>query len=116
MPAREAASRFLDMRESVEAIHWGTYRVIDPPRKLVFTWFTSAEEERENTSVVTIPLEPDGKGCVVTLIHQVNARNARFVPQTQKGWAGMLDGIDPLQEIRLQPPGWPRGRQPRAAS
>ncbi len=85
---------FSDMRQGSEAVHGGTYREIDRPRKLVFTWFTSAEEERENLSVVTLLVQPDGDGCVATLVHRVHSRNAQHLPQTEKGWAGMLGGIE----------------------
>lgn len=87
---------FSDMRPEGEAIHWGTYLVIDRPRKLVFTWFTSDEEERENNSTVTITLQPDGPGCLVTLVHEMNPKWAEYARQTEKGWSTMLAQIGKL--------------------
>lgn len=85
---------FSDMREQGEAVHWGYYREIERPRKLVFTWFTSAEEEREDMSVVTLTLEPLAHGCRATLVHRMNARWAEWVQKTEKGWSTMLGKID----------------------
>ena len=87
---------FSDMREGGEMVHWGTYLEINRPRKLVFTWFTSDEQEQENSSIVTLTIEPDGGGCVATIVHSMDAKNAEYVPQSEKGWGGILDQIDVL--------------------
>lgn len=85
---------FSDMREDGEAMHWGYYREIDRPRKLVFTWFTSEEEERENDSVVTLTLEPLPSGCRATMVHTMHERWAEYVEPTAKAWGLMLRQID----------------------
>lgn len=79
-----------DMREAGEAVHWGTYLEIERPHKLVFTWFTSAEDEAENTSVVTLAITETDTGCVATLCHRMNAAWAEYIPQTERGWGAML--------------------------
>jgi hypothetical protein len=56
----------------------------------VFTWFTSEEDEWANTSVVTLTIEPDGKGCVATLAHALDLGYADFVPRVEAGWGRML--------------------------
>ena len=91
-----AGGRFIfsDMREHGEATHWGTYLEIDRPRKLVFTWFTTAEAERESTSVVTLTIRRDGDGCVATIVHELDAKWADAVKKCQQGWHGMLVQID----------------------
>jgi uncharacterized protein YndB with AHSA1/START domain len=89
---------FSDMREEGEAVHWGTYLVIDRPRKLVFTWFTSEEEEQENNSTVTLELEPSGGGCLVTLVHAMDPKWADYGDQTAAGWTKMLDAQARLLE------------------
>ena len=83
-----------DGRWHGEATHWGTYLEIDRPRKLVFTWFTTAEAERESTSVVTLTIRRDGDGCVATIVHELDAKWADAVKKCQQGWHGMLVQID----------------------
>lgn len=85
---------FSDMRKDGEAVHWGYYIEIDRPRKLVFTWFTSEEEEQENNSVVALTIEPLATGCRATIVHSMDERWIEWVKQTEKGWALMLDQID----------------------
>lgn len=85
---------FSDMREEGEAVHWGTYLEIDRPRRLVFTWFTSEEEEREDNSVVTLTIEPLAEGCRATIVHSMDARWADYEEQTARAWGLMLRQID----------------------
>jgi len=92
---------FSDMREDGEAVHWGTYLEIDRPRKLVFTWFTSEEDEQANNSVVTLIIEPDSDGCVATIVHAMDAKWAAYIKQTEQGWSGMLGNIGRRLRMRL---------------
>lgn len=84
---------FSDMREDGVAVHWGYYKEITKPQKLVFTWFTSEEEEQEDNSVVTLSIEQLADGCRATIIHSMDARWAEWVSLTEKGWASMLTAI-----------------------
>jgi uncharacterized protein YndB with AHSA1/START domain len=84
---------FSDMRAEGEAVHWGTYLEIDRPRKLVFTWFTSEEDERESTSIVTLTIKPLTDGCEATITHRMDAKWADYVPRVEQGWVGMLGQI-----------------------
>ncbi|MEU6715632.1 SRPBCC family protein [Nonomuraea sp. NPDC046802] len=88
---------FSDMRDDVEAVHWGRYLVIDRPHKLVFTWFTSKEDEQANNSTVTLTIEPEHDGCVATIRHEMAAEWADYVDRTEGGWARMLTAIDGLE-------------------
>ncbi len=94
---------FSDMREAGEAAHWGTYLEIDRPRRLVFTWFTSTEDEQENNSVVTLTIEPDGDGCVATIVHRMDARWAEYLSQAEQGWSGMLSQIAAMMRAQSNP-------------
>jgi uncharacterized protein YndB with AHSA1/START domain len=85
---------FSDMREHGETLHWGTYLEIDRPRRLVFTWFTSEEDERENASVVTLTIEPQTDGCRATIVHSMDARWAEWGKRTEGGWSTMLRKIE----------------------
>lgn len=91
--------KFSDMREGGKAVHWGYYKEITKPQKLVFTWFTSEEEEQEDNSAVTLSIEQLADGCRATIIHSMDARWAEWVSLTEKGWASMLAGIDTYLSI-----------------
>jgi uncharacterized protein YndB with AHSA1/START domain len=87
---------FSDMREDGEALHWGTYLELDRPRRLVFTWFTSEEDEEAGSSRVTLTLAPDGEGCVATLVHRMDAAWVEWLPRVEAGWGRMLSAIEAL--------------------
>ena len=82
------------MRDGKEAVHWGTYLAIERPRKLVFNWFTSVEDEKEGSSVVTLTIESKGSGCVATIVHRMSAKYAQYTERTERGWARMLEHIE----------------------
>lgn len=86
---------FSDMREGKEARHWGTYLELDRPRKIVFTWITDESEEAD-PSKVTLTIEPNGQGCTASIVHEMDAKWADFIPQTKRGWGEMLKAIDAL--------------------
>lgn len=86
--------RFASMQDGKPSDSWGYYRELDPGRRLVFTWFVEADEEKEDNSTVTLVLEPDGSGTMVTMSHEMDARWVEYVPQTAQAWHGMLKAID----------------------
>ena len=63
--------------------HEGVYRVIDPPRRLVFTWQSSFTEHRP--TLVTIELTPHEDGTRLVLIHEQLPR--QFAAPHEKGWS-----------------------------
>lgn len=83
-----------DMRDGHEQKHWGTYLELDHPRKLVFNWFASEEDERDGVSVVTLLVEPRETGCCATIEHRMTARDAELVERTALGWDRMLQEIE----------------------
>lgn len=85
---------FSDMRDGDEARHWGTYRRLERPRLIEFTWFTSEEEEREDLSVVRIEITPQPVGCTAVLTHSMDAAYEDYLEQTARGWKTMLDAIE----------------------
>lgn len=93
--AREGGRYFFtDMRDGEEARHWGTYRKLERPRLIEFTWFTSEEEERQGSSVVRIEIAPHVTGCSVVLTHAMDAAYTEYLGQTAHGWETMLKAID----------------------
>lgn len=86
---------FSDMRNGMEARHWGTYLELDRPRKIVFTWIVSESEEAD-PSKVTLSIQPEAEGCLVTLVHEMDAKWAEYVSRTEGGWSRMLEHVDLL--------------------
>lgn len=82
---------FLVRRDGQEIDHVGTYRVIERPHRLVFTWGIAGQSDGE--SQVTIEVVPSETGCELTLIHEMHPRWAEYAGRTQAGWARMLDAL-----------------------
>ncbi len=86
---------FSDIRDGAETKHWGTYLELNRPRKIVFTWITD-ESEEVDPSKVTLAIEPDGQGCIASIVHEMDAKWAEYIPRTERGWGTMLGAIDAL--------------------
>jgi uncharacterized protein YndB with AHSA1/START domain len=83
------------MQNSAGEIHdvSGTYREFIANEKLVFTWAWKSTPERQ--SLVTVLLQPDGDGTLLTLTHeQFFDEEAR--DRHQQGWTGALDKLEQL--------------------
>ena len=88
-PRVGGAFSFLVRREGEEIDHVGTYRVIERPNKLVFTWGIAGESDED--SVVTITIDREGAGCRLTLVHELDPAWAAYVAQTEDAWTKMID-------------------------
>lgn len=75
---------FLVKRGGQPIDHVGTYREIDRPRRLVFTW--GVDEEQGDKSIVTIEINPRGESCDLTLTHAIHPDWAEYTERTQQGW------------------------------
>jgi uncharacterized protein YndB with AHSA1/START domain len=71
----------------------GTYRVIEPPSRLVFSWDIQPPDEHAGVrSEVTISLSPEGTGTDLLIRHaQLTAPGAQ--ERHALGWAGALDHL-----------------------
>lgn len=72
--------------------HVGTYREVQRPNRLVFTW--GAGEEAGEKSVVTIDIEPTENGCKLTLVHEMDLKWKDYVDRTRDGWTFMLEKLE----------------------
>lgn len=75
------------------AIIWiaGEFELIEPPRKLVFTW--RLEEAESASERVTVQFEPAGDATEVIVTHQrIATRQLR--QQHEQGWIGCLESLD----------------------
>ena len=77
-------------RESGRIPHTGVYRVIDRPRKLVFTWRSPFTEETD--SLVTVDFRPEGKRTEVIVTHE--QLPAAQIASHTRGWTSGLEHLD----------------------
>ena len=54
------------------------------------------KDEQADTSTVTLTIEPEGDGCIATIVHRLDAKYAEYIPRTEEGWGTMLGQIDVL--------------------
>lgn len=80
--------------------HTGTYREVQRPNRLVFTWGVDVEAGDE--SVVTITIQSTESGCQLTLVHKMDPKWAEYADRTREGWSYMLDKLKVLLEDLLK--------------
>jgi uncharacterized protein YndB with AHSA1/START domain len=69
-------------------VHTGTYREIDRPHRLVFTW--SSPSTRFRDSVVTVTFEPSSANSTVVEIHQTGLPDEEAQTSHRAGWTDAL--------------------------
>jgi len=89
--AREGG-RFRIQSPAIGATVSGVYTEVDPPRRLVFSWFWQDDGEPESgEDTVVVTFEPAGDGTAVTVEHT----SAEHVPDggAEQGWNDVLDRL-----------------------
>jgi uncharacterized protein YndB with AHSA1/START domain len=76
--------------ESGQIPHSGTYRLIDRPRRLVFTWLSPHTGPQE--TLVTVDFFAAAKGTEIVVTHELLPEEAR--PAHSRGWASGLEHLD----------------------
>lgn len=79
----------IDAESSV--VHTGTYREIDRPRRLVFTWSSPATQLRD--SIVTVTFEPASDRSTLVEIHQVGLPDEDARASHYAGWSDALRAL-----------------------
>lgn len=84
----------------------GTFREVDPPRRIVLTW-TWVEGPVEappdpTTSLVTFVIEPDGTGARLTLTHE-GLPDAGEARSHEEGWTEALEKLATLIDTEGTP-------------
>ena len=69
----------------------GTYRVVDPPRKLVYTWFWENDPTAVET-LVTVEFHDRGGQTEIVLTHELFP-NDEVRGRHEMGWTGTLDKL-----------------------
>ncbi|MDP9145448.1 MAG: SRPBCC domain-containing protein, partial [Actinomycetota bacterium] len=80
---------FVEGRAQGDAEHHGTYRVIERPRRLVFSFSLDAAVEGDEVSIEITP-DPAG-GCRLQLTHRMRPEWAEYADRTQDGWTKILE-------------------------
>jgi uncharacterized protein YndB with AHSA1/START domain len=70
--------------------HSGEYRVIDRPKKLIFTWISP--HAGTNETLVTIDFFEASKGTEVVVTHELLPETAR--PAHSRGWTSGLEHLE----------------------
>ena len=91
-PREGGEFRIVMVRDGGELLHQGTYREIDRPRRLVFTWSSPATGHRE--SVVTVTFEPQGGDSTMVEVHQVGLSDEESQAGHTEGWSDALAGLE----------------------
>jgi uncharacterized protein YndB with AHSA1/START domain len=80
----------VDDEDSV--VHSGSYREIDRPRRLVFTWSSPVTQFRD--TIVTVTFESSSDRSTVVEIHQVGLPDEEARASHDAGWSEILRELD----------------------
>jgi uncharacterized protein YndB with AHSA1/START domain len=87
---------------------------IEPPRRLVLKWRNELRPEvrAEGYSRLTYELEKQGESVKLTVIHEMDKRDSKFIQKVSAGWPMILASLkslletgEALEETRR----WPEG-------
>jgi uncharacterized protein YndB with AHSA1/START domain len=87
-PRVGGAFRIVMVADESDVVHTGTYREINRPHRLVFTWSSPATQFRD--SVVTVTFQASSSGSTVVEIHQVGLPDEEAQVSHHKGWSDAL--------------------------
>ena len=78
----------------------GEVLVIDPPRRLVLKWRNDfmPELRKEGYSRMTCTIEPHGKSVKLTILHEMDRANSKFIQSVADGWPSILSSLKSLLE------------------
>lgn len=79
----------VDRRGGEDVVHSGNYLTLERPHRIVFT--LSVEKYSSESSTITIEIAPLGKGCELSLTHEMKAEYEPYRDRAQEGWRAILD-------------------------
>jgi uncharacterized protein YndB with AHSA1/START domain len=73
---------------------------IDPPRRLVLKWRNEFKPEMkaEGYSRMTCELEPQGEMVKLSVLHEMDKRDSKFIQAVSNGWPLILSSLKSLVE------------------
>jgi uncharacterized protein YndB with AHSA1/START domain len=74
----------------------GSYRAIEPPSKIVFSWIIEPPDEHAGIdSLVTVTITPDGDGAELVIVHE-RLTLTGAVARHAEGWRGALGRLSAM--------------------
>lgn len=92
-PAAGGRFRIVQVRDGEPVGHSGTYRTLDRPNLLAFSWAMDGDDE---VSEVTVRLAPAKKGTTAVLTHRVDVAWKDYEASIQEAWTSMMAAMDGL--------------------
>jgi uncharacterized protein YndB with AHSA1/START domain len=85
----------------------GSVVEIDRPRRLVLSWRNEfmPEMKAEGATRATIELEPAGETVKLTVTHEIDRDNSKFIGAVANGWPKILSSLKSLLETGSALPG-----------
>ncbi|MCC7426371.1 MAG: SRPBCC domain-containing protein [Alphaproteobacteria bacterium] len=71
----------------------GEFRLVDPPRRLAFTWAWEPGGARGHESLVVVSIRPEGLGTRVTIVHSM-LESPESRARHEQGWTSTLVSLD----------------------
>lgn len=73
---------------------------IDPPRRMVIRWLNEWKPElkAEGPSCCTIELEPVDQAVKLTITHEIDRQESKFIPAVSSGWPRIISNLKSLLE------------------
>ena len=95
MDVRTGGSFRTCMKEPNGTEHWvgGTYLVVDPPNKLVFTWAWETNGRPGHRSTVKVELFAHGRGKTRLVLNHSGHESAKSRDGHRWGWGSSLDAL-----------------------
>lgn len=75
--------------------HVGRYLALERPHRLHFTWAVKDQSDQA-PSEVRIEIVASGSGCVLTLVHTMDAKWSDYAERTEQSWNTMLEALATL--------------------
>jgi len=94
-PQEGGAFRIVMADDADSVVHTGTYREIDRPHRLVFTWSSPATHFRDSVVTVTFAPSPEAAtAATVVEVHQVGLPDDEARAGHHAGWTDVLRQLD----------------------
>jgi uncharacterized protein YndB with AHSA1/START domain len=91
--------RIVMVDDESSIMHTGTYREIDRPRRLVFTWSSPATRFRD--SIVTVTFQLSSDSSTVVEIHQVGLPDEEARASHHAGWSDVLRELGRITHSKM---------------